>query len=72
MRAPFPNPGDAAFTGRWAGTQGFGHLGKSNTAFCDGHAESMVGRYTNIVNDAAKVAPGTGFLSPDNSLYDLE
>ncbi len=22
MRAPFPNPGDATFTGRWSGTQG--------------------------------------------------
>ena len=72
MRAPFPNPGDATFTGRWAGTQGYRHANRSNAAFCDGHAESMTDRYTNNANDAAKVAPGTGFLSSDNSLYDLE
>jgi len=72
MRAPFPNPGDAAFRGRHAGTQGFRHLGRSNAAFCDGHAEPMAQRYTNNADGAARVAPGTGFLSPDNSLYDLE
>jgi prepilin-type N-terminal cleavage/methylation domain-containing protein/prepilin-type processing-associated H-X9-DG protein len=72
MRAPFPNPGDATFRGRYAGTQGFRHLGRSNAAFCDGHAEPMSQRYTNNADGAAKVAPGTGFLSPNNSLYDLE
>lgn len=72
MRAPFPNPGDVSFRGRWAGTQGFRHLGRSNTAFCDGHVESMRASYTNTVDAAAQVAPDTGFLSPDNSLYDLE
>ena len=35
MRAPFPNPGDASFSGRWSGTQGFRHLNRSNVAFCD-------------------------------------
>ncbi len=72
MRAPWPNPGDDSFNGRWAGTQGFRHLGKSNASFCDGHAESLRDRYTNNANGAARVAAGTGFLSPDNSLYDLE
>ena len=71
MRAPFPNPGDASFRGRAAGTQGFRHSRRSNAAFCDGHTESLRGCYTNN-NEHATVAPGTGFLSPDNSLYDLE
>ncbi len=72
MRAPFPNPGDASFKGRYAGTQGFRHSGRSNAAFCDGHAESLRQRFTHTADSAAKVAPGTGFLSSDNSLYDLE
>ncbi len=72
MRAPFPNPGDAGFRGRHAGTQGFRHLGRSNTAFCDGHAETMSRRYTRNADGESLVAPGTGFLAPDNSLYDLD
>jgi prepilin-type processing-associated H-X9-DG protein/prepilin-type N-terminal cleavage/methylation domain-containing protein len=69
MRAPYPNPGDATFTGRWSGTQGFRHQGKTNVAFCDGHAESLGQRFTANADGAANVAPGTGFLSADNSLY---
>jgi prepilin-type N-terminal cleavage/methylation domain-containing protein/prepilin-type processing-associated H-X9-DG protein len=72
MRAPWPNPGDASFSGRWSGTQGFRHSKRSNTAFCDGHAESLANRYTANESGEKKVAPGTGFLSPDNSIYDLE
>lgn len=72
MRAPWPNPGDQSFTGRWAGTQGFRHQKRSNTAFCDGHAESWRNRFTENKNGAGNVAAGTGFLSADNSLYDLE
>ena len=69
MRAPFPNPADAAFDGRYAGTQGFRHLGRTNAAFCDGHAEPLAGRFTANADGADNVAPGTGFLSPDNRLY---
>lgn len=69
MRAPWPNPGDATFSGRWAGTQGFRHLGYTNVAFCDGHAESLAERYTDNNDGPANVARGTGFLSADNSLY---
>jgi prepilin-type processing-associated H-X9-DG protein/prepilin-type N-terminal cleavage/methylation domain-containing protein len=69
MRAPFPNPGDADFSGRYAGTQGFRHQKMTNVAFCDGHAESLLTRYTNNSDGAANVAPGTGFLSSDNSAY---
>jgi prepilin-type processing-associated H-X9-DG protein len=73
MRAPWPNPGDAAFFGRSAGTQGYRHLGRTNVVFCDGHAESIRQCYTDTdPAEAANIAPGTGFLSPDNSLYDLE
>ncbi|MGO8676047.1 MAG: prepilin-type N-terminal cleavage/methylation domain-containing protein [Limisphaerales bacterium] len=71
MRAPFPNPGDADFWGRNSGTQGLRHQYRGNAAFCDGHAESLEGRYTNNCENSV-VAPGTGFLSPDNSLYNLE
>ncbi|MGA2800880.1 MAG: prepilin-type N-terminal cleavage/methylation domain-containing protein [Verrucomicrobiota bacterium] len=70
MRAPFPNPGDADFWGRTSGTQGFRHQNRSNAAFCDGHAESLSACYTNN-SEGASVAPGTGFLSPSNSMYDL-
>jgi len=72
MRAPFPNPGDANFSGRYAGTQGFRHDGRSNAAFCDGHAEPLAECFTNNIDGAANVAPGTGFLSSSNSMYDLE
>jgi prepilin-type N-terminal cleavage/methylation domain-containing protein/prepilin-type processing-associated H-X9-DG protein len=73
MRAPWRNPGDAQFSGRSAGTQGYRHLEQTNVAFCDGHAETRRDRYTETYPaDQASIAPGTGFLSPDNSLYDLE
>ena len=73
MRAPFANAGDASFTARAAGTQGFRHRGRTNVAFCDGHAESRAERYTNTYPcEQSNIAPGTGFLSPDNSLYDVK
>ena len=72
MRAPWPNPGDAGFVGRWGGTQGFRHQGRSNTAFCDGHAEPLDAVFTDNADGAANVARGTGFLSADNSLYQLD
>jgi prepilin-type N-terminal cleavage/methylation domain-containing protein/prepilin-type processing-associated H-X9-DG protein len=71
MRAPWPNPGDASFSGRWSGTQGFRHQNRSNVTFCDGHAESQAACYTNNADGAANVASGAGFLSSDNSMYDL-
>lgn len=72
MRAPWPNPGDDSFRGRWAGTQGFRHQKRSNAAFGDGHAESLRERFVENEDGAKNVAAGTGFLSADNSLYDLE
>ena len=70
MRAPFPNPGDD-FQGRYSGTQGFRHNGRTNAGFCDGHTEILSTCCTNNSENAA-IAPGTGFLSTDNSLYNLE
>jgi prepilin-type processing-associated H-X9-DG protein/prepilin-type N-terminal cleavage/methylation domain-containing protein len=72
MRSPWPGRTDASFSGRWAGTQAFRHQKRSNIAFVDGHAESWRQRFTENKNGAANVAPNTGFLSADNSLYDLE
>lgn len=69
MRAPFPSPGDEGFAGRWAGTQGYRHRGRTNVAFVDGHAESLRDRYTDNADGAEHVARGTGFLSRDNTLY---
>jgi prepilin-type N-terminal cleavage/methylation domain-containing protein/prepilin-type processing-associated H-X9-DG protein len=71
MRAPWPNPGYASWDYRWSGTQGFRHRRHTNAAFCDGHAGSFLTSYTNNADGAANVAPGTGFLSSDNSAYDL-
>jgi prepilin-type N-terminal cleavage/methylation domain-containing protein/prepilin-type processing-associated H-X9-DG protein len=71
MRAPWPNPGDASFDWRWSGTQGFRHRNRTNVAYGDGHAQSQFNCYTNNADGADNVAPGTGFLSPDNSAYDL-
>ena len=73
MRSPFPSPYDAAFNGRSAGTQAFRHNGKTNVAFCDGHAASSTDRHVNTSpHEQKNLAEDCGFLSPDNSLYDLE
>jgi prepilin-type processing-associated H-X9-DG protein/prepilin-type N-terminal cleavage/methylation domain-containing protein len=72
MRAPFPNPGDEGFIARAAGTQGFRHDGKTNVVFCDGHAETLSQRFTDAApaSQIPLIAPFTGFLSADNSMYD--
>lgn len=72
MRAPWPNPGDDSFYGRWSGTQGFRHSNRSNVAFADGHATTLLSCYTTNADGAENVAAGTGFLSPDNSMYSLK
>jgi prepilin-type N-terminal cleavage/methylation domain-containing protein/prepilin-type processing-associated H-X9-DG protein len=72
MRAPWPNSGDDNFQGRWSGTQGFRHQRLSNAVFCDGHAESLRNCYIDNADGSNNVAPGTGFLSPDNSMYELQ
>lgn len=82
MRAPFSNPRDASFSdsARAAGAQGYRHLGKTNVAFCDGHVKSWKDLFTNTdhtgkeqldkYNETHDVK--IGFLSEDNSVYDLQ
>ena len=73
MRAPFANPGDESFTARHTGTQAYRHRGKTNVVFVDGHGETRGERYTETYpGEKARIAAGTGFLSADNSVYDLE
>jgi len=73
MRAPLSHP-DEECNYRYAGTQGFPHMGATSVAYCDGHAASQSERYTNISPSyhQSNIVEGTGFLSPDNSAYDLE
>jgi prepilin-type processing-associated H-X9-DG protein/prepilin-type N-terminal cleavage/methylation domain-containing protein len=72
MRAPFFVPGEP-LVARASGTQGFRHRRRTNVAFCDGHADSILERFTNKDPiDSSTVAPRTGFLSTDNSMYDLQ
>ncbi|HEX2971396.1 MAG TPA: prepilin-type N-terminal cleavage/methylation domain-containing protein [Tepidisphaeraceae bacterium] len=73
MRAPWASEGDMSFMARSAGTQGYRHRGKTNVVFCDGHAETLGQRYTSTyAGEQANIVAGTGFLSPDNSLYALK
>jgi prepilin-type N-terminal cleavage/methylation domain-containing protein/prepilin-type processing-associated H-X9-DG protein len=73
MRAPWPSEGDSAFFGRAAGTQGYRHCGKTNVAYCDGSARSTNELYKETdTAEVDNIAPGTGFLSPDNSAYDVK
>ena len=71
MRAPFKDVagGGDDLDSRTAGTQGFRHLDRTNVAFCDGHATAWNRRCT-ANGEGRDPAPGTGFLSPDNRLYD--
>ncbi len=73
MRAPLKdNPltdGDSiGASTRAAGTQAFRHRGRTNVLFCDGHADSLKDRFA----PSPLITSGTGFLSADNRLYDLE
>ncbi len=73
MRSPFGGRLDENFSGRYAGTQGYRHLGKTNVAWCDGSVASVEDRFTEAhASEEANIAEGTGFLSADNSAYDLE
>jgi len=71
MRAPWPSDGDQFF-GRAAGTQAYRHLGRTNVAYADGHTIPTAERYTETdPAEKPNIAENTGFLSPDNSAYDL-
>lgn len=80
MRAPQAWAGDRGLDLKVAGTQGYRHLNKTNVAFCDGHAETQAGLFTDThpsgkesldsYNEAGK--PKIGFLSSGNSRYNLK
>ena len=73
MRSPFGGKLDENFSGRYAGTQGYRHLGKTNVAWCDGSVKSVEECFTEAhAGEREYIAEGTGFLSADNSAYDLE
>jgi len=71
MRSPYVGKDFDLSYGRWAGTQGFRHLNKTNVAFADGHARPWKECYE-PEEYAEYVFAGTGFLTPDNRLYDLD
>jgi prepilin-type N-terminal cleavage/methylation domain-containing protein/prepilin-type processing-associated H-X9-DG protein len=67
MRSPFQGPFEQSGLNPF-GTQGYRHNDKTNVGFVDGHAQSWKKRF-----DIYPSVPfQCGFLSPDNSLYDLE
>jgi prepilin-type N-terminal cleavage/methylation domain-containing protein/prepilin-type processing-associated H-X9-DG protein len=73
MRAPWRDSPWDTFVGRSAGTQAFRHLGKSNVCWADGHATSWTEQHQEThADEMVRLVEGTGYLSADNSLYDLE
>lgn len=74
MRAPLDdvaNGGDR-FAFRYTGTQGFRHAGRTPVVFVDGHTAALGTAHAGPHRVARNVAPGTGFLSADNRLYNLD
>jgi prepilin-type N-terminal cleavage/methylation domain-containing protein/prepilin-type processing-associated H-X9-DG protein len=73
MRSPFSGKLDEGFFGRYAGTQGYRHLDKTNVAWGDGSVRTVGDCFaeTHPV-EKENIASVTGFLSSDNSAYDLE
>ncbi|MBW8000838.1 MAG: type II secretion system protein [Planctomycetes bacterium] len=74
MRAPFTGKLDESSASlRAYGTQGFRHNNKTDVAYCDGSVSTVKHRFTETYPPLMRfVADGTGFLSADNSAYDLE
>ncbi len=71
MRSPYPGDLDTDASLALGGTQGYRHRGKTNVGFADGHVESLKKIYTDSAA-GGQPARGCGFLSPNNSLYDLD
>jgi prepilin-type N-terminal cleavage/methylation domain-containing protein/prepilin-type processing-associated H-X9-DG protein len=80
VRSPFKSDRDN-FAFRASGTQGYRHSGKTDVAFCDGHVSPQREIFTETVTEEKEKIeqynlshPGnkTGFLSADNSAYDLK
>ena len=81
MRSPFTGKLDEGFYGRYAGTQGYRHLGKTNIAYRDGsvgntrqlYSETDPSGKNNIdIYNENRGSVKVGFLSKDNDAYDLE
>ena len=72
MRSPFPGPQDAGAGAALGGTQGFRHRGATNVAFVDGSVRALKDCFTESANPYGKPVKNCGFLSKDNSLYDLD
>jgi len=81
MRSPWYWDGDYDMSIRAAGTQGYRHNRMTNVAWADGHASSQKELYTSSTSQVqAKIEAYNentsdcklGFLSPDNSAYDLK
>lgn len=80
MRSPFVWEGDIDWDVRPGGTQGYRHGGRTNVAWAGGHVTAQQEVYTEThpkykgqleaYNKVNKVK--IGFLSPDNSVYDLK
>jgi prepilin-type processing-associated H-X9-DG protein len=70
MRSPLPGALDSGFFARNAGTQGFRHLGRTNIAAADGSTQTVMNPAPEVPDQPC--APDTGFLSADNSAYDLK
>jgi prepilin-type processing-associated H-X9-DG protein len=70
MRSPLRGLLDKSFAARSAGSQGFRHAGSTNFATADGSVQSSSKPVEEVGKQ--KCAKGTGFLSADNSAYDLK
>ncbi len=67
MRSPFPSTYETKGVAD-SGTQGYRHNRQTNVGFVDGHSKPMTNRFS-----FSKDTPDDcGFISQDNSLYDLE
>ena len=80
MRSPQAGKLDKDFgdSYRYAGTQGYRHLGRTNVAYCDGRVEGVSERYSETKSQAVideynkQNVVKVGFLSIDNIAYDLK
>lgn len=54
-----------------AGTQGYRHVGRTNVGFVDGHCQTIGNRFT-CGYPRLEATDDCGFISPDDSLYDLD
>lgn len=80
MRSPLVWEGDTDWDVRIGGTQGYRHTGQTNIGWAGGHVTAQKELYTDThpryksqldaFNRTSRIK--IGFLSPDNSLYDLK